>query len=193
MGEVVKDLEQAQARIKPAENLPPTEAQPAAAVPAQTVALDSPLAAAAGDTFQFSTAPAGPTDPIAAARDRGAGLVVVVAEPSRTQAGIIRSFLQQLNVGASHFADSGRQVIETAKKTAVNVVISSLHLSDMTGVQLVKTLRTDPMSADIGFVLATSGTDSELTARIPRDPHTVVMPKPFDLARLAQAIITVLH
>jgi CheY-like chemotaxis protein len=193
MGEVVRELEKVQSRLNMGGPEASTQALPAApaAAPGQTVAIDSPLAAAFGDTFQVGALPASPADPVAAARQRVAGLTVVVAEPSRTQAGIIRSFLQQLQAGAVHPAESGLQVIETAKRTGAHVVVSSMHLADMTGLQLVETLRADPACAGIGFVLATSGTDSELTARIPRDPRTTVMPKPFDLARLAQAIAAV--
>ena len=115
-------------------------------------------------------------------------MTVIVAEPSRTQAGIIRSFLQQLGITAVHPANSGRQVIELVSKVGAQIVISSLHLSDMTGGQLVDCLRADPACSGVGFVLATSGADSEVAAHIHREPRTVVMPKPFDLARLEQAI-----
>ena len=77
------------------------------------------------------------------------------------------------------------------KRVGARVVISSLHLSDMTGVQLAAALRADPAARSVGFVLATSERQPELMAGFPGDARTVVMPKPFDLARLTQAIASV--
>src|SRR5205807_1478026 len=42
---------------------------------------------------------------------RAIDLVVVLVEPSRTQAGIIRKYLQQLGVDKVHTTDSGKQAI----------------------------------------------------------------------------------
>jgi hypothetical protein len=43
----------------------------------------------------------------------------------------------------------------------------------------------------VGFVLATSESDPEATAGLPRDARTVVMLKPFDLDRLARSVASV--
>jgi len=112
---------------------------------------------------------------------------------SKPEAGIIRNFLQQLGIAAIHNANSGRQVIETTKKVGASVVISSLHLSDMTGLQLLQTLRSEAACANVGFVLATSETDSELASGIPQNQRTIVMLKPFDLARLSQSLAAVIR
>jgi serine/threonine protein kinase len=191
MTELIRELEQARAKIKTGDESTPVPSPRAAAVGGTwpTVALDSPLASSAAGTFDLSWDQI--AQPASEAGQSLSSLVVVVAEPSRTQAGIIRKFLQQLGIAAIHSADSGRQLIETAKKVRPDVVISSLHLSDMTGVQLVQTLRSDPACATLGFVLATSETDSELASGIPQDQRTVVMPKPFDLKRLSQALAAV--
>jgi CheY-like chemotaxis protein len=82
-------------------------------------------------------------------------------------------------------------VIDTIRRVGAGVVISSLHLSDMTGVQLAAALRADPAGRSVGFVLATTGSGSELMAGFAKDARTVVMPKPFDLDRLTKAIASV--
>jgi serine/threonine protein kinase len=167
----------------------PTLPRPAEPPSDQTAELQSPFAASR-DTSAFEVSPAA-VDPAAARRERLGRLTVVVAEPSRTQAGIIRSYLQQVGVGSTQTAGSGRQAVEAVKQAGATVVISALHLSDMTGIQLVADLRADPKCSGVGFVLATSETDGESTAGLPQDGKTVVMPKPFDPDRLAEAVAAV--
>jgi serine/threonine-protein kinase len=191
MTELIQALEESQSRLGPAESVTPLQS-PRAPAPENTVALDSPLAKATGDTFAVGPAPAQAADPVAAERERMASLSVVVAESSRTQAGIIRKYLQQLGVGSVETADSGKHAIETAKKIGAQIVISSMHLSDMSGVALAEALRADAAWLNIGFILTTSETDSDVTARIAGDRRTTIMPKPFDLNRLKQAITTVI-
>jgi serine/threonine-protein kinase len=122
---------------------------------------------------------------------RVAGLTAVIAEPSRTQVGIIRSYLQKLGFAAVHTSASGREAIEVIRRVGANVLISSLHLSDMTGAQLAAALLADPECAQVGFVLATSSADEEAASALPQSPRTVVMIKPFDLERLARSIASV--
>jgi CheY-like chemotaxis protein len=182
MTEVIADLERLRALGLP------TESGPAAGTARfeRTVEL-SALPAGAHPQDDFDVAPArgaAPAPPVA-------GRTVVVAEPSRMQLGIIRIYLQKLGVAAPQATSSGREAIELVKRLRADVLISALHLSDMTGAQLVAALRADPDCAGVGFVLATSATDGDRTDGVPHDPRTVVMPKPFDLDRLARAIASV--
>jgi serine/threonine protein kinase len=117
-----------------------------------------------------------------------AGLVVVLAEASRTQAGIIRKFLEQLGITDVRVALSGTQAVEMARRAGVRVVFSSMHLKDMSGMQLAKMIHADPDLAELGFVLATSESDSDQVADLRGLARTVLIPKPFDLARLASGL-----
>jgi two-component system chemotaxis response regulator CheY len=154
----------------------------------QTVTIDSPLAPTGPHTSAFELGPLSSSETAHSATNPTARLDAIVAEPSRTQAGIIRNFLKQLGIESVHTVGSGREVIDAVKRTTAGVVISSLHLSDMTAIQLALALRADPGCRDVGFVLATSETNSETLANLPKDERTVVMPKPFDLDRLSESI-----
>ena len=164
MAEVIQELEQVRPRVEVSGTATTFLLPPVASAGAsdQTVNFESPL----------STTDGGPKP-----ADTLARLTVVIAEPSRTQAGIIRGYLKQLGIGTSHAAGSGREAVETVKRVGASFVISSLHLSDMTGVDLAKALRADPACAGVGFVLATSETGPEIMAALPQDGRTVVMPK----------------
>jgi serine/threonine protein kinase len=140
---------------------------------------DTPCASVSQDT--------GPAPTIVAARPTS-DLTVVLVEPSRTQAGIVRRYLQQLGIDKVHTIGAGSQAIALAKETQAHVLLSTMHLSDMTGLELARTLRADPTCADIGFILASSESESDPTGEFVRNPRSVLMPKPFDLHKLSQAL-----
>jgi serine/threonine protein kinase len=195
MTEVVKDLERVQSQLGRADQ--------------DTGFWDSPLAgpkprvektavfdrvADAGspqDTSWFEVSPAPAVAPPPSPAERVVGLTVVLAESSRTQAGIIRRYLTQLGAGAVHTTGTGREALELARRERASVIVSSMHLTDMTGAQLATALLADPGCAAVGFVLATSEADSQEPGAIPESPRVVVMPKPFDPERLARSIAAV--
>lgn len=117
-----------------------------------------------------------------------AGLAVVLAEASRTQAGIMRKQLELLGITDIRIAQSGAQALELARTAKTQVLMSSMHLSDMTGVQLARVVRTDPALAGVGFVLATSESEKELATDLQGLLKTVLTPKPFELPRLSRAL-----
>jgi two-component system chemotaxis response regulator CheY len=189
MTEVIQDLEPLQSRKIQAVIGTPTPLSGSGVVQSSpTVDLGSVQITGKRDDSGFVIDPSPPASP--APRGPVAGLTVIVAEPSRTQAGIIRNYLQQLGAAATHVCNSGREAVETAKRLGAKVVISALHLSDMTGLQLVAALRADPTCAGVGFVLATSETDGT-ASQLVQDARTTVMVKPFDLARLSQCVASV--
>jgi serine/threonine protein kinase len=114
--------------------------------------------------------------------------IIVLVEPSRTQNAIVRGYLTKLGISQIHTTVSGAQALTLTKEKHAHAVISTMHLSDMTGVQLVQGLRSDPSTAHVGFVLMTSESDTSLTQDLLKDPLTIVLIKPFDLNRLAQSI-----
>lgn len=168
----------------------PQSARPAS--PDQTV-MYGPAMPAAAETGRFELSPAETAEPSPPPASRVVGLTVVLAEPSRTQAGIIRSYLQQLGTGPVHATGSGREALELARRERAGVIISSMHLADMTGVQLAHAVLADPGCVGIGFVLATSETDTQESGAIPDSRRVVLMPKPFDPQRLEQSIAVVVR
>jgi CheY-like chemotaxis protein len=115
-------------------------------------------------------------------------LTVILVEPSRTQAGIVKKYLQDLGITRVHSTTSGAQGLETAKQQGGQVFICSLYLGDMTGMKLAEQVRADPTCANIAFVLATSGSEDEDVATIKAMPRTVLVSKPFDAKKLAVAL-----
>ena len=115
-------------------------------------------------------------------------LKVVLVEPSRAQASIVREYLQELSIEHVRATGSGRQALEMAMQDGADVILSSMHLADMTGVQLAQALHDDPHCSGVGFVLASSESDGGEASKALNLPRTVLLPKPFDLPRLAMAL-----
>lgn len=117
-----------------------------------------------------------------------AALPVLLVEPSRVQASIIRQMLLQLNAGIVLVAANGQKALEAVRMSRPRVIVSALHLTDMTGVELARRVRTEPSGADVGFVLITSGSDAGDLATMSQMAYVVRLPKPFDQAGLAGAL-----
>ena len=119
---------------------------------------------------------------------RVSDLKVVLVEPSRFQARIALKYLLELRIENVLTTRSGREALELAKHEGTDVVLSSMYLPDMTGVQLAQALHDDPDCSGVGFVLASSDCDSVEASKALDAPLTVLLPKPFDLRRLAQSL-----
>jgi serine/threonine protein kinase len=146
----------------------------------------------AADTGHFEPGRRAPT--IAPSQTgRASHSTIILVEPSRTQAGIIRRFLQQLGMDSIHSTGAGSDALALARRERVGVIISSMHLADMTGAQLAETVLADATCQSIGFVLATSEADTKENHSIPQSSRLVLLPKPFDSDRLAAAIAAVIQ
>jgi CheY-like chemotaxis protein len=190
MDEVVRALEVVKGSAALSDARPAAGGRaPAAATPGNvTVVADSARPPDSGD-FRLNV----PT-PIAADAvslsdvRRVADLKVVLVEPSRAQASIVRKYLGELGIENVRATGSGRQVLEMARQKETDVILSSMHLADMTGVQLAQALHADADCSGVGFVLASSESDSGAVSTDLDSPLTVLLPKPFDLRQLARAL-----
>jgi serine/threonine protein kinase len=158
-------------------------APPVAAPLRPTPGTDATVDLRPGSTSTLLKELAAAPQPAAAAT-----LPVLLLEPSRTQASIIRKFLQELGTTNVLVAPSGQKALEVIRTTPVRVVISAMHLADMTGVQLIQQARSEPQLKALGFILLSSETDASEAGVLRGLPHTTLLHKPFDLQRLGQAL-----
>ncbi|HEY2159625.1 MAG TPA: response regulator, partial [Isosphaeraceae bacterium] len=119
---------------------------------------------------------------------RLAGLVVVMVEPSRSQAGIMRRYFLDLGIERVSRAASGSQALGLVRREGADVLFSAMHLADMTGADLARSLRADPGCAGVGFVLASSESDGERSGEYHSGPGMALLHKPFDLRALAHSL-----
>jgi serine/threonine-protein kinase len=162
---------------------------PEGASAASATLLAEPMGPVGSGDFRLNVSPSSPAGfPTPSDVRRLADLKVVLAEPSRAQASIVRQYLQKLGIDNVRATGSGREVLELARQKGSDVILSSMHLADMTGVQLARALHDDPDCSGIGFVLASSDSDGGEASKALVFPLTALLPKPFDLQRLARAL-----
>jgi serine/threonine protein kinase/DNA-binding NarL/FixJ family response regulator len=119
----------------------------------------------------------------------GGTATILLVEPSRVQAAIIRKYLQEIGFQEITTASSGKQALEIIRNSPAHVVISTMHLADMTGMQLVEKMWAQQPESPPGFVIITSQSDAE-EANLPSSTaHAVLLPKPFDQNQLAEALL----
>ncbi len=115
-------------------------------------------------------------------------LVLILVEPSRTQTGIMRGYLSGLGIAKVHPTKSGAEALAMVKRESAHAILSSMQLSDMTGVQLASSLMADPECSRAGFVLMSSASDASQASAVAGELRTVFLMKPFHLKQLADAI-----
>ena len=115
-------------------------------------------------------------------------LLVHVIEPSHMQRKVITSTLHKLGVQDIEEFDAGRPALDRMKVITPDVVISSMHLPDMTGTDLVHEMRDTPALEDITFLLISSETHIRYLEPVRQSGAIAILPKPFDEKDLALAI-----
>ncbi len=167
-------------------------------------ALEAILPGADATPRAAPTAPAGPAVPAAtivspdasalsrsetvAERPPLSALVVLLVEPSRTQAAIIRKYLQALGDPTIVTVANGHEALKAIQTQTPDVILSAMHLSDMTGVQLARQVRAEKFAIAPGFVLISSESEGQDAAEMSLVAQTVVLHKPFTAEALSDAL-----
>lgn len=115
-------------------------------------------------------------------------MTVLVVEPSRVQAAIIRGFLQEHGVEVLATAGRGEEAIELVRRHQPNAVVSAMQLPDFTGVRLAERIRTECDMVAPGFVLVTTGASDDESRHFAHLPRVVSLCKPFSSQQLWQAL-----
>jgi len=118
-------------------------------------------------------------------------LGVLLVEPSRTQSKLIGSQLQSLGIQRMEFAGDGKMATQVLAEFRPHVVMSSLHLPDMTADSLVESMRADARLRDVPFLLISSDSNDQSHGRAQAQRLVRVLTKPFTLDQLRHAITAV--
>jgi two-component system chemotaxis response regulator CheY len=120
-------------------------------------------------------------------------LLVLLIEPSSTQQRAILRLLSELGIEEIVTAKTGQEALQLMHSQNPDLAISSLYLSDMTGTDLVHTMRNDSSLADMAFMLISSETRFRYLDPIRQAGAIAILPKPFQLAELRIAMNSVLE
>lgn len=118
---------------------------------------------------------------------------VLLVEPSNAQRRIIENFLKQVGIIGVHWVKNGVDALSVMSTEIPDLVISSMHLEDMTGTELVQTMRMDNELSDVPFMLISSETHYRYLEPIRQAGVIAILPKPFELDQLRKAIHSTLQ
>ncbi len=117
-----------------------------------------------------------------------AELTVMIVEPSRTQSAVITTLLRKLGTRNVQCVKSGQEVIDALHASPPQLIISAMHLPDMTGLDLLAALRDEPTLDGVSFILVSSENDCPGLDSIGSLNRLAVLPKPFDAPLLSWAM-----
>ena len=121
-----------------------------------------------------------------------AALEVFLVEPSHTQRLIIKQHLHASGIDAVTCVATGAEMLQQIGKMKPDLVISSMYLPDMTGVDLIHEIRKDSESYDMGFLLISSETNYKYLEPIRQAGAIAILPKPFSQQELDTALCAAL-
>ena len=111
-------------------------------------------------------------------------LAVLLVEPSSTQRRIIGEFLTTSAIRHLDYVESGQDALQAMEQQRPDLVISAMHLPDMTGVELIETMRSSNDLQDIAFILISSETKISYLDPIRQAGAVAILPKPFEYEQL---------
>ena len=113
---------------------------------------------------------------------------VYLVEPSTVQARAIAGMLGKQGIKhITHFESAGAMLAQAAA-TPPALVVSALYLPDMDGTQLVQTLRAQQGDDGTPIILISSETDAATLDPIRQSGVCAILPKPFTLEQLDDAL-----
>jgi two-component system, chemotaxis family, chemotaxis protein CheY len=115
-------------------------------------------------------------------------LYVVLVEPSRSQSKIVIRQLEELGISQIKLMDNGGNAIKLIGEDVPDLVISALHLPDMSGSDLVNQLRCQSATINTPFMLISTATSFEELNPIKQSGASAVLAKPFTSVDLKRAI-----
>lgn len=123
----------------------------------------------------------------------GAGaLSVFVVEPSNVQSRIIDGHLKSVGVLSSVVFRDGASALQAMAVNRPDVLISAMHLPDMTGGELVGRMRADDWSKNVAFILVSSESNPHYLEPVRQNGSSAILGKPFTAEQMKQALATAL-
>ena len=120
--------------------------------------------------------------------DEVSSLEVCLVEPSHTQRLIITQHLQTSGIQNVTCIGSGAEMLNRLAADRPDLLISSMYLPDMTGVDLIHAIREDNESYDMAFLLISSETNIQYLEPIRQAGAIAILPKPFTQQELDTAL-----
>ncbi len=117
---------------------------------------------------------------------------VLVVDDYKTMVRIIRNLLKQLNFNNVDEASDGSAALRKLREGKFGLVVSDWNMEPMTGLQLLKEVRSDNALKDLPFIMVTAESKTENVIAAKQAGVSNYIVKPFNAATLKSKISSVL-
>lgn len=119
---------------------------------------------------------------------------VLLVEGSRIQSVMIANVLKELNVETIHACHNGTEALKRLRSAPVDLILVSMLLRDMSGVELLEQIRQDASYSGTALLLMTSDDARDsIVEQLSHLEKAALITKPFNAAKLGSAINEVLN
>ena len=117
---------------------------------------------------------------------------VLVVDDYKTMVRIIRNLLKQLNFNNVDEASDGSTALRKLREGKFGLVVSDWNMEPMTGLQLLKEVRSDNALKDLPFIMVTAESKTENVVAAKQAGVSNYIVKPFNATTLKSKISSVL-
>ncbi len=122
-----------------------------------------------------------------------ADLAVTFIEPSSTQQRVIAGHLSKLGLSKIDWFKDGHSALKDMHQYQPDLVVSAMHLPDMSGTELVLKMREDDALEHIPFMVVSSEHSDEYLEPARQAGVVAILSKPFDPEDLKKALYSTLE
>lgn len=119
-------------------------------------------------------------------------LRVLIVDDQMSMRGIARYCLQEIGIKNVVEAKNGSEALTVINGNKFDLIISDWNMDGMDGLTLLKTIRSNPLTKRLPFIMATGQRDTELVKTAIQAGVNNYMVKPFNAATMRQKIEAVL-
>lgn len=117
------------------------------------------------------------------------GMKILVVDDFPTMRKIIRQVLSQIGYRDVMEAQDGQMALEVLKQNPeVSFIISDWNMPNMTGVELLRAIRSDPIHHNVPFLMVTAEADKENIVEAVKNGANNYIVKPFNAVTLREKI-----
>jgi two-component system chemotaxis response regulator CheY len=123
------------------------------------------------------------------------GFKVLIVEDSLTVRIMLKRLLAVVNVDISEVdeAENGEDGLRKMRAKRPDLVMADLNMETMTGLEMIKHMRQDPLLAGVSVVVISSEGNPAVIQDLARNGVREFIRKPFDLGMLQTMLATVLE
>lgn len=117
---------------------------------------------------------------------------ILVVDDFATMRRIMKNILKQLGYTNVSEADDGTTALEEMKKTTYDLIVSDWNMPKMTGLELLKTVRADPVYKEVPFLMVTAEAQKQNVIEAVQAGVSNYVVKPFTAEAIAEKLDKIL-